>query len=109
MSSSFINAAMAEINRLREANGIAPATFSSGISSSCKSHAFAMAESGNPFHASGIYMFEAVGRASKQMPGATMGGAAANHVAQLQSDKVTQIGTGAVYYGDYLYYVVRGD
>ena len=109
VSSSFINAAMAEINRLREANGVAPAAFSGGISSSCKSHAIAMAESGEVYHASGIYMFEAVGRASKHMPGATMGGAAANHVVQLQSDEVTKIGIGAVYYGDYVFYVVSGN
>jgi uncharacterized protein YkwD len=109
VSSSYINAAMSEINRLREENGVSPATFSSSISSSCKSHAIKMAESGEPFHASGVYMFEAVGRASRHMSGATMGGAAANHVVQLQSAEVTKIGIGAVYCGDYVYYVVRGD
>jgi uncharacterized protein YkwD len=109
VSSAFINAAMAEINRQRVADGVAPATFSSSISSSCKSHAIAMAESGSVFHASGTYMYEAVGRASKHMPGATMGSSAVAHVVQLKSDAVTQIGIGAVYYGNYLYYVVRGD
>lgn len=109
VSSSYIKAAMAEINRLREANGVEPATFSSSISSSCKGHAVKMAESGSVFHASGVYMFEAVGRASKHMSGSTMGGAAANHVVQLQSAEVTKIGIGAVYCGDYVYYVVRGD
>lgn len=109
VSSAFINAAMAEINRQREVDGIDPATFSSSISASCKSHAIAMAESGSIFHASGIYMFEAVGRASKVMPGATMGSAAVAHVTQLKSDAVTQIGIGAVYYGDYVFYVIRGD
>ena len=109
VSSSYVNAAMAEINRLREANGVAPANFSSSISSSCQSHASKMAESGSAFHASGAYMFEAVGRASNHMPGGTMGGSAANHVVQLQTAKVTKIGIAAVYCGDYVYYVVRGD
>ncbi len=109
VSSAFINAAMVEINRQREAEGVAPAIFSSSISASCKSHAIAMAQSGSVFHASGIYMFEAVGRASSYMPGATMGSAAVAHVAQLKSDAVTQIGIGAVYYGDYFFYVIRGD
>lgn len=109
VSSSYINAAMAEINRLREAKGVAPATYSGSISSSCQSHAVKMAESCSPFHASGIYMFEAVGRASRHMSGGTMGGSAANHVVQLQSEEVTKIGIGAVYYGDYVFYVVRGE
>lgn len=68
-----------------------------------------MAESGTVFHASGVYMFEAVGRASRHMSGGTMGGTAANHVVQLQSAEVTKIGIGAVLYGDYVFYVVRGD
>ena len=109
VSSSYINAAMAEINRLREANGVPPAAYSSSISSSCQSHAVEMAESGSPFHASGGYVFEAVGRASRYMSGTTMGGTAANHIVQLQSEEVTQIGIGAVYYGDYVFYVVRGN
>ena len=109
VSSSYINAAMAEINRLRKENGVPPATYSGSISSSCQSHAEKMAESGSPFHASGTYMFEAVGRASRHMSGGTMGGSAANHVVQLQSEEVTKIGIGAVYYGDYVFYVVRGD
>lgn len=109
VSSSYINAAMTEINRLREENGVAPATLSGSISSSCQNHAVKMAESGSAFHASGVYMFEAVGRASNHMPGGTMGGSAANHVVQLQSAEVTKIGIGAVYCGDYVYYVVRGD
>ncbi len=108
VSSSYINAAMAEINRLREENGIEPAVYSSSMSSSCQSHAVSMAESGTAFHASGGYVFEAVGRASRYMSGTTMGGAAANHVVQLQSEEVTKIGIGAVYYGDYVFYVVRG-
>ncbi len=108
VSSSYINAAMAEINRLREDNGVAPAVYNSSMSSSCQSHAESMAESGTTFHASGGYVFEAVGRASRYMSGTTMGGAAANHVVQLQSAEVTQIGIGAVYYGDYVFYVVRG-
>jgi len=108
VSSSYINAAMAEINRLREDNGVAPAVYSSSMSSSCQSHAVSMAESGTAFHASGGYVFEAVGRASRYMTGTTMGGAAANHVVQLQSSEVTQIGIGAVYYGEYVFYVVRG-
>ena len=108
VSSSYINAAMAEINRLREENGAAPAVYNSSMSSSCQSHAVSMAESGTAFHASGEYVFEAVGRASGYMSGTTMGGAAANHVVQLQSAEVTQIGIGAVYYGDYVFYVVRG-
>ena len=99
---------MAEINRLREENGVAPAVYNSSMSSSCQSHAVSMAESGTAFHASGGYVFEAVGRASRYMTGTTMGGAAANHVVQLQSEEVTKIGIGAVYYGDYLFYVVRG-
>ena len=109
VSSAFINAAMAEMNRQRAADGVAPAILSSSISASCKKHAIDMAESGEVFHASGIYMFEAVGRASKHMPGATMGSSSVAHVVQLKSEEVTQIGIGAVYYGDYLYYVVRGD
>ena len=109
VSSSYINAAMAEINRLRKENGIEPAVYSSSMSSSCQSHAVSMAESGTAFHASGGYMFEAVGRASRYMSGTTMGGSAANHVVQLQSAEVTQIGIDAVYYGSYLFYVVRGD
>ena len=109
VSSSYINAAMAEINRLREANGVPSAVYSSSISSSCQSHAAEMAESGSPFHASGGYSFEAVGRASRYMSGTTMGGTAANHVVQMQSEEVTQIGIGAVYYGDYVFYVVRGN
>ncbi len=109
VSLAFINAAMAEINRQRVADGIAPATFSSSISSSCKSHAMAMAENGSVFHASGTYMYEAVGRASKYMPGATMGSSAVAHVVQMKSEEVTQIGIGAVYCGSYLYYVVRGN
>ena len=109
VSSAFINAAMAEINRQRVADGVSPATFSSSISSSCKSHAIAMAESGSVFHASGIYMYEAVGRASNHMPGATMGSSAVAHVVQMKSEEVTQIGIGAVYCGSYLYYVVRGN
>lgn len=109
VSSSYINTAMAEINRLREENGVSTATYSGSISSSCQSHAVKMAESGSPFHASGVYMFEAVGRASRHMFGGTMGGSAANHVVQLQSEEVTKIGIGAVYYGDYVFYVVRGD
>ncbi|GEM_PF-5119635 len=108
VSSSYINAAMAEINRLRGEDGIEPAVFSSSMSSSCQSHAVSMAERGTAFHASGGYVFEAVGRASRYMSGTTMGGAAANHVVQLQSAEVTQIGIGAVYYGDYVFYVVRG-
>ena len=108
VSSSYINAAMAEINRLREENGAAPAVYNSSMSSSCQSHAVSMAESGTAFHASGGYVFEAVGRASSYMSGTTMGGAAANHVVQLQSSEVTQIGIGSVYYGDYVFYVVRG-
>ncbi len=108
VSSSYINAAMAEINRLREENGVAPAVYDSSMSSSCQSHAVSMAESGSAFHASGGYVFEAVGRASRYMSGTTMGGAAANHVVQLQSEEVTKIGIGAVYYGDYVFYVVRG-
>lgn len=108
VSSSYINAAMAEINRLREENGVATAVYNSSMSSSCQSHAVSMAESGTAFHASGGYVFEAVGRASSYMSGTTMGGAAANHVVQLQSAEVTQIGIGAVYNGNYVFYVVRG-
>ncbi len=109
VSSSYINGAMAEINRLRAASGIASASYSESISSRCQNHAVKMAESGLPFHASGVYMFEAVGRASRHMPGGAMGGSAANHVVQLQSEDVTKIGIGAVYYSDYVFYVVRGD
>lgn len=109
VSSAFIKAAIAQINRQREADGIASATYSGSISSSCKSHAIAMAESGEVFHASGTYMFEVVARVNKVMPGATMGSAAVAHVTQLKSEEVTKIGIGAVYYGNYLYYVVRGD
>ena len=109
VSSALINSAMAEINRQRVANGVSPAKFSSSISSSCKSHAIAMAESSSVFHASGTYMYEAVGRASKHMPGATMGSSAEAHVVQMKSEEVTQIGIGAVYCGSYLYYVVRGN
>ena len=68
-----------------------------------------MAESGSVYHSSGSYMYEAVGRASSHMSGGTMGGSAANHVVQLQSAEVTSIGIGAVFYGDYVYYVVRGN
>jgi len=100
---------MAEINRLREASGVPAASYSGSISASCQSHAAAMAESGSAYHSSGSYMYEAVGRASSHMSGGTMGGAAANHVVQLQSAEVTSIGIGAAFYGDYVYYVVRGD
>lgn len=72
VSSSYINAAMAEINRLRKDNGVAPAVYNSSMSSSCQSHAVSMAESGTAFHASGGYVFEAVGRASRYMSGTTM-------------------------------------
>ena len=109
VSSSFVHEAMAEINRLRKANGVSPATLSYSLSLDCQNHAELMAKSGSSFHANGMYVYEAVGKVSKYMPGEIMGGTAANHVVQLQSNNVTEIGIGAVFYGDYIFFVVRGE
>jgi hypothetical protein len=108
VSSSFINSVMAEINRRRQANGVEPAALVGSISSSCKSHAIEMAESGSPFHASNPGGCEAVGRVSDAMPGSTVGSTAVTHVGQLATADVTKIGIGAVYCNGYLYFVVRG-
>lgn len=108
VSSSFINAAMAEINRRRQENGVEPAELIGSISSSCKAHAIEMAETGSPFHDSNPGGCEAVGRVSDAMPGSTVGSTAVTHVGQLATADVTKIGIGAVYCNGYLYFVVRG-
>ena len=108
MSSSFIDAAMAKINSIRQENGVEPAVLVSSISSDCRAHAIEMAEAGSPFHDSNPGGCEAVGRVSDAMPGSTVGSTAVTHVSQLATSDVTKIGIGAVYCKGYLYFVVRG-
>ena len=108
VSSTFINAAIAKINSIRQENGVEPAALVSSISSDCKAHAIEMAEAGSPFHDSNPGGCEAVGRVSDAMPGSTVGSTAVTHVSQLATSDVTKIGIGAVYCNGYLYFVVRG-
>ncbi len=108
VSPSFINAAMAKINSIRQENGVEPAALVSSISSDCKAHAIEMAEAGSPFHDSNPGGCEAVGRVSDAMPGSTVGSTAVTHVSQLATSDVSKIGIGAVYCNGYLYFVVRG-
>lgn len=89
-------------------NGLNNATLDSSLSSSCKNHAKNMATKGQSFHSSNVVGCEGVSRNHYSMPAGTLGAAMVAHVGQLASVDVTRIGIGVVYYGDYLFVVIRG-
>lgn len=107
-SSTFINKVVAAINAERKKSGVDPVKLSSSFSSDCKSHAIAMAKAGKAYHSSNPGGCESVGMHNKVIPAGTIGSSAVSHVQQLKWEETTRIGIGIVYYGNYIFVVIRG-
>lgn len=107
-SSTFINKVVAAINAERKKAGVDPVKLSSSYSADCKSHAIAMAKAGKAYHSSNPGGCESVGMHNKVIPASTIGSSAVSHVQQLKWEEITRIGIGIVYYGNYVFVVIRG-
>lgn len=107
-SSTFIKKVVAAINAERKKAGVDPVKLSSSFSADSKSHAIAMAKTGKAYHSSNPGGCESVGMHNKVIPAGTIGSSAVSHVQQLKWEETTRIGIGIVYYGNYVFVVIRG-